>query len=38
MVFSEAEGEMTDKEAPPAYRTNQQVPPALIRICRCPGC
>ncbi|KAH0503516.1 Serine/threonine-protein kinase Nek11 [Microtus ochrogaster] len=24
MVFSEAEGEMTDKEAPPAYRTNQQ--------------
>lgn len=25
MVFSEAEGEMRDKEAPPAYRTNQQV-------------
>lgn len=30
-VFLEAEGEMRDKGTPPAYRANQQVPPALTR-------
>lgn len=38
MVFSETEGEMRGKGAPPAYRTNQQVPPALRRRCCCPRC
>lgn len=31
MVFSGAEPEMRDRGAPPAYRANQQVPPAPAR-------